>query len=196
MRTSTLTLFLTLAIAGCAATPPRASVPMGTAPAYLAAVTADADIPNAQALVNRIYTPAINDGYVPQGLTTAGDDLLISSYLPTPDLKANTGPCRVFRIAMKTGATTGSFAVPPGTCTHSGGLAYVGNGRLLLADTRELFLIDLDRAFTAGSSAGAMKTVKITGLLRGSFASFDGIDAWIGTWTKDQPERPACSACR
>lgn len=189
MRACTLTLLFALTIAGCADAPPRSRVPMGTAPGYLTGLTADAEIPNAQALVDRIYTPALDDGYVPQGLTTAGDDLLVSSYLPTPDLKANTGPCRVFRIAMASGRTTGSFAVPPGTCTHSGGLAYVGKGRLLLADTHALFLIDLDRAFAAGNSAGAMKTVNIGGALRGSYASFDGTDAWIGTWTRDQPQK-------
>ena len=30
--------------------------------------------------------------------------------------------------------------------------------------------------------------MKITGELRGSYATFDGKDAWIGTWTKEQPK--------
>ncbi|MEZ0306991.1 MAG: hypothetical protein ACAH21_03645, partial [Ramlibacter sp.] len=37
-------------------------------------------------------------------------------------------------------------------------------------------------------SAGASKAVKITGELRGSYATFDGKDFWIGTWTKEQPK--------
>jgi hypothetical protein len=30
-----------------------------------------------------------------------------------------------------------------------------------------------------------MKSLKLEGELRGSFATFDGHDAWIGTWTKE-----------
>ena len=61
---------------------------------------------------------------MPQGLTSSGAFLYVSSYRPTPDLKANTGPCRVFRIEKASGRITGSFDIPAGTCTHSGGLAY------------------------------------------------------------------------
>ena len=172
------------ATAGCASVGGNSA--MGTKPTYLDAFT-DA-VPNAAALGHRIYTPALDDGYVPQGLTNAGGYLYVSSYKPTPDLKANTGPCRVFRIDMATGKAAGGFDIPPGTCTHSGGLAHVGNGKLFLADTRQVFLIDIDKALASGTSAGASRAVKITGELRGSYATFDGKDAWIGTWTKEQPK--------
>jgi hypothetical protein len=170
------------ALGGCAALPWTDAV-RGTKPSYLA--TATETVPNFGALSHRIWTPALDDGYVPQGLTSAGGSLYVSSYRPTPDLKANTGPCRVFRIAMDSGRIEGHFDIPEGTCTHSGGLAYVGKGKLMLADTYQLFLIDIDKALAAGTSAGAAKAVKITGLLRGSYATFDGRNAWIGTWTKD-----------
>ena len=116
---------------------------------------------------------------------TQGPYLFVSSYKPTPDLKANTGPCRVFRIEKATGKAAGHFDIPAGTCTHSGGLGYAGNGRLMLADTYQVFLIDVDKALAAGTSAGAQKAVKISGGLRGSYGAFDGKDLWIGTWTKD-----------
>jgi DNA-binding beta-propeller fold protein YncE len=177
-------LLLAIALGGCAALNDQRA--MGTPPTYLESLT-DA-VPNAEALGHRIYTPALDDSYVPQGLTNAGTHLFVSSYKPTPDLKSNTGPCRVFRIEMTTGKSAGSFDIPAGTCTHSGGLAYVGNGKLLLADTYQLFLIDVDKALASGTSAGAAKAVKITGLLRGSYATFDGKDAWIGTWTRDEPK--------
>ena len=125
---------------------------------------------------------------MPQGLTIVDSHILVSSYLPTPDLKSNTGPCRVFRIEMATGNAAGHFDLPVGACTHSGGLAYLGNGMLLLADTRQLFRIDLAKALASGKAEGAMKAVKIAGELRGSYATFDGKDAWIGTWTKEQPK--------
>jgi hypothetical protein len=174
-------MMLTIALAGCAGIGDRT---MGTRPTYLESFTEA--VPNAAALTHRIYTPALDDGYVPQGLTAAGGYLFVSSYKPTPDLKANTGPCRVFRIEMATGKPAGGFDIPPGTCTHSGGVAYAGNGKLFLADTFQVFMIDLDKALASGTSAGASKAVKITGLLRGSYATHDGKDAWIGAWTKDQ----------
>jgi hypothetical protein len=176
-----LTLSLTLALAGCASV--SGDAVMGTRPSYLQAVTAD--VPNGAALRHRIWTPALDEAYVPQGLTSAGRYLFVSSYKPSPDLKANTGPCRVFRIEKATGQAAGHFDIPAGTCTHSGGLAYVGQGRLMLADTYQLFLVDIDKALASGTSAGAQKAVKIAGGLRGSYATFDGTHAWIGTWTKD-----------
>lgn len=168
-------------LAGCAT--PASVQPLGARPGYLEAVTEA--VPNVAALRHRIWTPALDEGYVPQGLTSAGSFLYVSSYKPTPDLKANTGPCRVFRIEQASGRITGGFDIPAGTCTHSGGLAWVGNGKLLLADTRALFLVDVEKALASGTSAGASKSVKIAGLLRGSYATFDGKDLWIGTWTKD-----------
>jgi DNA-binding beta-propeller fold protein YncE len=179
----TFVVIAVAALSACA-TPPGAAPVLGSRPAYLQATTEN--VPNAAALSNRIWTPALDDSYVPQGLTNAGRYLFVSSYKPTPDLKANTGPCRVFRIEAATGKMAGGFDIPAGTCTHSGGLAYVGNGKLFLADTQQVFLIDIEKALATGSSANASRAVKITGELRGSYATFDGKDAWIGTWTKEQ----------
>jgi hypothetical protein len=176
-----LSLVALVALAGCAtmgADPVR-----GVRPSYLQSTTED--VPNAAALRQRIWVPGLEQDFVPQGLTAAGGYLYLSSYRPTPDLSANTGPCRVFRIDMATGATAGGFDVPEGTCTHAGGLAYAGNGKLMLSDTRQLFLIDIDAALAKGTSAGASKAVKITGLLRGSYAASDGQQLWVGTWTKE-----------
>lgn len=174
-------VLLVAVLAGCATPAPPTA--MGARPTYLQATTED--VPNAAALTHRIWTPALNETYVPQGLTSAGAHLYVSSYKPTPELKSNTGPCRVFRVEKATGRIAGHFDIPPGTCTHSGGLAYVGHGKLFLADTYQLFLVDVDKALAAGTSAGAQKAVRIAGLLRGSYATFDGKDAWIGTWTRD-----------
>ena len=176
-----VTTLLAVVLAGCASVPGDAV--MGTKPSYLQAVSRD--VPNGAALHRRIWTPALDETFVPQGLTNAGNYLFVSSYKPTPDLKSNTGPCRLFRIEKATGNAAGHFDIPAGTCTHSGGLAYVGSGKLMLADTFQLFLVDIDKALASGTSAGAQQTVKIAGGLRGSYATFDGTHAWIGTWTKD-----------
>ena len=63
---------------------------------------------------------------------------------------------------------------------------HAGRKRLFLADTRQLFLVDRDKALARGRSADASRDVKITGGLRGSYATADGKDLWIGTWTEDQ----------
>lgn len=175
-------LLAAIALGGCAA--PGTMEVMGTRPSYLPTTTES--VPNAAALQRRMWVPGLDADYVPQGLTSAGPHLFVSSYKPTPDLKANTGPCRVFRIEIATGKPAGHFDIPPGTCTHAGGLGHAGGGKLFLADTRAVFLIDVDRALATGTSAGASKMLKITGELRGSYAAFDGTHAWIGTWTKDQ----------
>lgn len=167
--------------AGCATPGPQV---LGTKPTYLETFTEA--VPNAAALDNRIYVPGLDEGFVPQGLTAGDGFLFVSSYKPTPDLKANTGPCRVFRIEIPGGKAAGHFDLPAGVCTHAGGLAHMGRGRLFLADTRQVFMVDIDKALAAGTAQGAMKAVKITGELRGSYATFDGTHAWIGTWTKDQ----------
>lgn len=171
------------ALAGCAA--PGVGE-LGSRPSYLESVTAA--VPNAGALRERIWIPGLEQDFVPQGLSSDGPYLFVSSYKPTPDLKANTGPCRVFRIEAATGRPAGHFDIPAGTCTHAGGLGYAGRGKLFLADTRTLFLIDVDKALASGTSAGASRSVKIAGQLRGSFGAFDGRHAWIGTWTKEQPK--------
>jgi hypothetical protein len=168
-----------------AATATLAADPTGTKPTY---VEPSGPVPNEAALGRRIWTPGLDEGWVPQGLTVAGEHVLVSSYKPTPELKSNTGPCRVFRVDPATGATLGQFDMGEGVCTHAGGLAYVGGGKLFLADTRQVFLIDMEKAFASGSAAGSMKAVRLSGELRGSFAAADGKDMWIGTWTKEQPK--------
>ncbi|HUL94817.1 MAG TPA: hypothetical protein VLT89_02340 [Usitatibacter sp.] len=173
-------VFLAALLAACASTP--AVQVAGVKPAYLEEATAK--VPNMEALGRRMWVPALDEGYVPQGLTIGDGSIWVSSYR-SADPKVNTGPCRVFRLEMETGRIMGQFDLPPAACTHSGGLAWLGSGRLLLADTRQIFRIDVAKALASGQAEGAMQSVKLAGELRGSFAGFDGLHAWIGTWTKD-----------
>ena len=169
------------ALAACASIP--AGGPLGVKPSYLEAVSQA--VPNEAAIVQRIWTPGLDDAWIPQGLTVAGDRVLVAQYRPMPDLKSNIGPCRVVALDARNGQSTGSFAMPEGACTHAGGLAWIGHGQLVLFDTRTIFRIDLERALATGRAEGAMKSLKLAGDLRGSFGAFDGTDMWIGTWTKD-----------
>lgn len=179
---------LAVAIAGCAAMGGEAPrMAMGQRPAYLQALATS--VPNAAAIGTRIFIPGLDEDWVPQGLAVAEGQILVSSYKPTPDLTKNSGPCRVFRIDPATGRTTGQFDLPLDRCnSHAGGMAYLGNGRLVVSDTWMLSIVDLPRALAAGTAAGVIKTVKVKreSGLRGSFAGSDGQNAWIGHWAREK----------
>ncbi|HUP97880.1 MAG TPA: hypothetical protein VM073_08060 [Usitatibacter sp.] len=179
-----------LALAGCALAgaeePRQAGGAMGQRPAYLQALATK--VPNEAAIGRKIFVPGLDDDWVPQGLTFAEGHVLVSSYKPTPNVEANDGPCRVFRIDPASGKTVGQFDVPLQNCnSHAGGMAYLGDGRLVLSDTWMLSLVDLPKALAAGTAQGAIKTVKVNreGGLRGSLAGGDGRDAWIGHWSRE-----------
>jgi hypothetical protein len=158
--------------------------PMGTKPGYLQSIATD--VPNAAAIGRRIYVPGLEEDWVPQGLAVVGEHILVSSYKPTPDIKADKGPCRIFRVDAATGKSAGQVDIPLESChSHAGGMAYLGDGRLVLADTQKISLIDLPKAMAAASATGAIRTVEIGGALRGSFAASQGGDAWIGHWSRD-----------
>ncbi len=166
-------------VAGCAAAP---RAPMGEPPSY--PVTLSTPVPNGAAIRRTIWAPDLGDGFVPQGLAVAGRDVLVAAYRDDP-LRMYPSRCRIYRIAMASGEREGSVDMPA-ACAHAGGLAYLGKGMLVVADTHRLWRIDVDQAFAAGHAEPALRgTVKLAGALRGSFAAFDGKDLWIGTWTRD-----------
>jgi hypothetical protein len=181
-KTKLAIALLAFAAGAVAADAPPA--PMGAKPSYLPSIAAD--VPNASAIGRRIFTPGLDDDWVMQGLAVAGEHILVGGYKPTPDIKSDRGPCRVYRIEAATGKAAGHFDLPVSSCnSHAGGLAYLGEGRLVLADTQKISLIDLPKALAAGNASGAVRTVDIAGALRGSFAAADGRDAWIGRWSKN-----------
>ncbi|WP_458760439.1 hypothetical protein ACSVBT_06465 [Afipia sp. TerB] len=132
------------------------------------------DVPNSEAIVARIWSPQLDDGYVPQGLSFANGRLLLSAYRST-DPKQGRGPCRLFVIAPDSGAITEHIDLPE-SCGHAGGVAVLGDGRIVVADTHALYEIK-DRKVTA--------TVQLKGKLRGSFADADGNALWIGSYDRN-----------
>lgn len=177
---------LAAGVAALAAAVPGHAEVLGERPAYLEAGQVVSEVANRAAIGRRIFTPGLDEDWVPQGLAVVGDHVLVSSYKPTPDPQSSKGPCRVFRIDRVTGKAAGQFDLPLESCnSHAGGLAYLGEGKLVVADTFMLSLVDLPKALAAGSAAGAVKTVKIKGLLRGSFAASRGSEAWIGAWSRE-----------
>ena len=162
-----------------AATFARADV-AGTRPAYSDRVPGQA--PNAGAIRARMWAPEIDLGFVPQGVTVAGDSVLLSAY----NGEGGSPRCRLYRIERRTLVPTGRFDLPP-SCAHAGGLAYAGGARLFVADTGYLFEVDLARAFDAAHAAHAVvRALSLRFPLRGSFLAYRDRALWIGEYA--QPE--------
>lgn len=170
-----------LLAAAVLALPARGEI-LGKKPGYL---SGDASaVANGQAITRAIWAPGLDDGYVPQGIAFEAGHVLVSGYRST-DPKVGSGPCRVFRIEAATGRDAGSFDLP-GECGHAGGIAGLGGGVIVVADTRRLYRIDVARALaTSKGEDGLTGTLRLSGNLKGSFAAFDGRDLWIGTYDKD-----------
>lgn len=139
--------------------------------------------PNDSAIVARMWVPEIDLGFVPQGLTVAGDSVLLAAY------NSEGGPpkCRLYRIDRRGLAVTGTFDLPS-SCGHAGGLAHAGGNRLFVADTWRLYEIDLDRAFDPARAADAVtRSLSLRFPLRGSFLAYRDGALWIGEYKKPQP---------
>jgi hypothetical protein len=161
------------------AIPARSAEILGTQPSYLSEVAKS--FANDHAVLRRIWVPGLEEGYVPQGLAIVGRHIFVSAYQGTA--KPDQATCRVFRVEVETGKAAGSFDLPS-QCGHSGGVADVGGGLIVVSDTRYLWRIDAEKALAAGKAEGALRgSVQLAGELVGSFLSFDGKDIWIGTYT-------------
>jgi hypothetical protein len=154
---------------------------VGIAPSY-GPKTVSA-VPNAAAIVQRIWLPELDAGYDPQGLAVDDGAIYVSGYR-SDTLGVCRGPCRLIRIDLKTGGPTGSVDVPS-PCAHAGGLAVGGDGMLYIADTHTLFATPLAGAFDRGARFRQFSLGP--GVIGGLAASTpDGI--WLGTY-EDGPGR-------
>lgn len=163
------TLLLMLFLAAPALAEP--APPQGVAPGLV--VRPLSAVPNAQAIGARLWVPDLDAGFIPQGLAVDGARLALAGYVST-DRAQGRGPCRVLWIDPARGAVTRRLDLPP-ACGHAGGAAALPGARLLVADTRILFVV---------GAAGLERAVALAGGLRGSFADFDGRDVWIGAYDK------------
>lgn len=155
---------------------------LGKKPSHV--LGAPSSMPNDQAITKMIWAPGIDDGYVPQGVTWADGAIYLSGYRST-DPKVDKGPCRIYKVDVESGRTLGHFDLPE-DCGHAGGLAHIGNGILVVSDTRRLYKIDGASAFEGQSASTAViATVKLGGRLKGSFVDFDGTSVFIGSYEKD-----------
>jgi hypothetical protein len=160
--------------------------PLGTRPSHLGNSPVST-VPNQQAITQALWAPGIDHGYVPQGLTFAEGQVLVSGYQSTNPV-VSMGSCRVYRVDPASGESTGYFDLPP-ACGHAGGLAYAGNGVLILSDTRRLYRINLEQALREQHARNAITgTLDLGGALRGSFSAFVPAQAWSGDMSGNQPD--------
>jgi sugar lactone lactonase YvrE len=140
---------------------------------------------NAAAIDRLIWSPGLDEGWIPQGLTVAEGSLIVATYRAKTAERA--GGCRLYRIDPAKGAETGRYDVG-GSCGHGGGLAYLGANRLLLADTGTLFDLDMAAAFKNGRDAVRRK-ILLSGALRGSFLAERGGIPWVGLYNRNGESR-------
>jgi hypothetical protein len=157
---------------------------LGRKPTY--ADRALSDVPNAAAMTVRIWVPGLDEGYVPQGLTYIDGAIYLGTYR-SEDPKRGRGPCRVYRVDPASGAVTGMLDLPP-QCGHAGGLAKGRPGQLWVADTRDILEIGL--APGGGEEIGrALRSIRLTGDLKGSFAAGTADALWLGTYSTNPGAR-------
>ena len=163
---------------------PVAADPLGQRPTYTDRPLSQ--VPNAAAMGVRIWSPGLDDGFVPQGLTFTDGAIYVSTYR-SEDPGQGRGPCRLYRVNAGSGAITGMLDLPQ-QCGHAGGLARGRAGRLWVADTRAIFEIGLEPG-DSSAIGRVLASVRLTGDIKGSFAAGAADALWLGTYSKEPGAR-------
>lgn len=161
--------------------PSLADQPLGAAPTYTdkkLGKLPDGPLPNETAIVRRIWMPGLDEGFVPQGLTVVDDRIYVAAYKSIDG--AGRGPCRLYKIDPGTGRVAGMLELPA-QCGHAGGAAKGAPGHLWVADTRDIFEVQLDKPASA-TIGKVVRHIKLTGQVKGSFAAGTGDALWLGTY--------------
>ncbi len=154
---------------------------LGDRPSYGPASISE--VPSLAAIDRLIWMPGLDAGWDPQGLAIAEGSLFVSAYRSDGSW-VSRGPCRVFRVDPETGRETGHFDVPS-PCGHAGGLAYGGAGKLFIADTHNLFEVDIARAFA--EPAPKFRVSRLGRGVKGAFAVSGEGEIGIGDYQETRP---------
>lgn len=158
--------------------------PVGRRPSYVK--DPPATFANQQAVTPRMWIPGLEEGWIPQGLALSGRHALVTAY---QDKDPGLPRCRIFRVELETGAPAGTFDMPE-PCKHAGGITDIGGGQVVVADTRQDWRVDVEKAISAGKAEGATKgMIKLGAGFGSAFTFFDGKDLWNGVFVTQKDER-------
>lgn len=150
-------------------------------------------VPNEEAIGRRYWSPGLNEGYVPQGLTVHGDEILIAAYRST-ERDQDNGPARLFRLGRRDGRLLGSFALPA-TYGHPGGLAMVRE-TLFVANSGRLLALDFKESCRSGECV-PLKETRVDKAMGPSFLAASGDRLWFGPYRREgAPSVHAVSVAR
>ncbi len=161
--------------------PSFAEEPLGTRPIYTdkkLGMQPAGPVPNEEAILRRIWMPGLDEGFVPQGLTVVDDAVYVAAYKSVEG--AGRGLCRLYRIDTGNGHTTGALDLPT-QCGHAGGMARGAPGRVWVADTRDIFEVQIDVPASPGIGK-VVRHIHLKGQVKGSFATSIGDALWLGTY--------------
>ena len=140
-------------------------------------------VPNEDAIASRIWMPALDAGFVPQGLTVTANHVLVAAYRST-SYRISRGESRVFAVDMKSGELVGEIRLPDDV-GHPGGLANDRRGTLFVADRGKLYRIDLARALADGHTrAAVLGRADVDREIGPSFLAWQDGHLWFGPYEK------------
>ena len=140
-------------------------------------------VPNEDAIASRIWMPALDAGFVPQGLTVTANHVLVAAYRST-SYRISRGESRVFAVDMKSGELVGEIRLPDDV-GHPGGLANDRRGTLFVADRGKLYRIDLARALADGHVREAvLGRADVDREIGPSFLAWQDGHLWFGPYEK------------
>ena len=140
-------------------------------------------VPNEDAIASRIWMPALDAGFVPQGLTVTANHVLVAAYRST-SYRISRGESRVFAVDIKSGELVGEFRLPDDV-GHPGGLANDRRGTLFVADRGKLYRIDLARALADGHVREAvLSRADVDREIGPSFLAWQDGHLWFGPYEK------------
>ena len=139
----------------------------GNKPSYLSSVTTD--FANVKAVSDAAFVPDLELGFIPQGIEKFKKDILITGY----DKKYYK--CTVYKINKENKVTKQQVI---SGCKHAGAISLMGEEKLVVSDTKNLFILDTKNFKT-------LQKIPLKGKVRGSFITNDGKFWFIGVYAKD-----------
>ena len=157
----------------------------GEAPADLAGRELAA-FRNDDAVCRAAWVPAVEDGFVPQGLALlSGTEAILSGYLVDPATGDDRRRCAIVTLDVLSGAAGRLVDLGARSsaraCEHAGGIAIAPTGEVVIADQAALFVFESAGALLDGGEA---RRIALVG------------DGFVGSFLAPDDEKPSCGSGR